>query len=830
MPTATPVDPSVSRTPIPTDAENLPTVCVLCSHNCGLRVDVADNRIAAVRADDANPVTRGYICNKGFSIGHYVDHAQRLTHPLKRQPDGGFARIGWEQAIAEIATRLAELRAAHSPRSIGLVGIGGQGNHMDAAYGLTFLSALGSKRWFNAFAQEKTQHFLVSQWMLDAPPSVFFHPDVANTRYLLLLGTNPKISNRGHNATDTFKKLAASAEQQVVVLDPRETETTRSADRHLKVLPGSDAYFLLGMAAAITSSEGLIDAEFVANHTVDFETVRRALADVDIDEMARRAGVPTSDLLEVARDFAEAESAGIMFDLAVEHNLFSTLTSYLIHLLSTLTGNIGQRGGNILMESMTPPEHSPARHREPERALASGIPAISALGGFAMFSPNLVPEEILLDHPERLRALIVEGANPLLSYSDTQRWLEAREALDLLVVIEPAMTETAAIADYVLPTPVGYEKWEVAGFPKGFPEVHTQVRPPVVAGPPEALPEPEIYTRLAEAMKLIPDPPAELSALAANAFAADGAAAYLTKAMEASSGSPASLLFWGYRTLGSHLPSPALAAVWAQAFGNAFQRTEAVLRTLGEEWRDAGPFAIGCELFRRILAHPEGVEIARVDAEASLHANIGFADKKIRLAPAPMIDEIARAAHTDRPTPSSSLRVYARSGRRTRSSATRRRARDAARTARCTCAPTTRKRSASPPVIASAWSPRVDRSSCRRRSTSACSRVTCGSPTASALVTRRTEPATWKRPASTSIGSPMPRTATRSRVVRGTSTPSAASKSAPEINPGEPIPWPASNTSSTTSARSPISPTRRSRRSSSAPVPSSSIGRSSSAA
>ena len=86
-----------------------------------------------------------------------------------------------------------------------------------------------------------------------------------------------------------------------------------------------------------------------------------------------------------------------------------------------------------------------------------------------MFSPTLVPEEILIDHPERIRAVIVEGSNPLLSYSDSQRWREAREQLDLLVVIDPAMTETAELADYVLPTPCGYEKWEFTIFPQALP-------------------------------------------------------------------------------------------------------------------------------------------------------------------------------------------------------------------------------------------------------------------------------------------------------------------------------------------------------------------------
>ncbi len=650
MPATRAVDPSISKTPLPLDAENLPTVCVLCSHNCGLRVDVAGGKIVDVRADDSSPITRGYVCNKAFSIRHYVEHAQRVEHPLKRRGDGSFERITWEQAIGEIAARLTAIREQHSARAIGLVGIGGQANHMDAPYGLTFLSALGSKRWFNALGQEKTQHFLVAQWMFDAPPTGFFHPDIEHARFLLLLGTNPKISNRGHNATDTFKAIAANPKQKVVVLDPRDTETTRTADRHLKIKPGADVYVLLGMAAVLVSSEGLVDARFIEEQTQGFETLRQALATVDIDEMARRAGIPTADLVALAREYAQAESAAIMFDLAVEHNLFSTLTSYLIQALSVLTGNAGRRGGNVFPETFTPPEHSPKRHAEPERALASGIPAISAMGGYGMFSPTLVPEEIMLDHPERLRALIVDGANPLLSFSDTQRWLEARERLDLLVVIEPAMTETAAIADYVLPAPTGYEKWEIAGFPKGFPEVYVQLRPPVVPGPAEALPEPEIYARLVEAMHLVPEPPPQLFALAEHALEPDGAAAYLGESMAAAGGKQANLLFWGYRTLGPHLPSPALTYIWAEAHANAFTRLDSVVRTIGEEWREKGPFAVAAEVFRRIVAHPEGVEIARTAPERNLDMNIGFDDKKIRLAPPPMIDEIARAARTDRPT------------------------------------------------------------------------------------------------------------------------------------------------------------------------------------
>ena len=652
MSTAVSVDPSISRTPLPSDAVDLATVCVLCSHNCGVRVDVAGGRIIAVRADESNPITSGYICNKGFSIPNYVSHPERLTHPLRRTADGGFEVIGWDVAIAEIAARLNEIRSRHSPRAIGLVGIGGQGNHMDAPYGLGFLRALGSRRWFNAFAQEKTQHALLDQWMFDASPAAYFHVDQRNARFMLVLGTNPRISNRGHNPTESFKHFVEDGGRTMVVVDPRETETTRGAHRHLRVRPGTDVYLLLGLAATIVS-RGLVDEAFVREKTCDLDRLRAALAAVDVAEMARRCGVDETALVETAVGFAGAETAAIFYDLGVEQTPFSTLISYLIRVLLSLTGNVGRPGGNVFFETLLAPVREPGRKRAEERALASGIPAISALGNFGMFSPTLVPEEVLLDHPERLRAIIVEGSNPFLSYSDTQRWREAREQLDLLVVVEPAMTETARLADYVLPTPVGYEKWEMANFPKSYPEVLVQIRPPVVPGPAEALPEPEIYARLAEAMGIFDEPPAELLDLAAGALEPEGAGAFLAAAQNLAALpeydariAKERLIFWTYRSVGRHLPSPALAAIWLQCHLNAMLRFPDVVRALGDEWQQKTPFEIGTELFRRILAHPEGVEIARLSEATNLEDHVGFDDGRIRLAPQPMLDEIQRAVAT----------------------------------------------------------------------------------------------------------------------------------------------------------------------------------------
>ena len=382
--------------------------------------------------------------------------------------------------------------------------------------------------------------------------------------------------------------------------------------------------------------------------------------------MAQRCGLEVADVVATATEYASAKTAALLWDLGVEMTLFSTLNSYLIHLLIALTGNMGRRGGNVFTSNLNPPTCDNRRHDEPERALASGISAISALTRLGIFSPVLVPEEILHDHPERLRALIVEGSNPLLSFPDTQRWLEAREHLDLLVVIEPTMTETALVADYILPTPTGYEKWEMASFPRGYPRVQTQLRPPILPAPGEALPEGEIYNRLAEAMSLVPEPPQELYELAKDAHQPAGAAAYLKALQTAAKAAKFSApLYWAYRTLGPQLDSPILSSVWFQAVMNGVVRKDSVTRVLGSEWQDKDTFEVGLELFRRLLAHPEGIEVAELDMDANLDESIGFEDGKIRLMPEEIVAELGRAV-TTRPDEDPDYPFVLASGLRTR--------------------------------------------------------------------------------------------------------------------------------------------------------------------
>ena len=638
---------SVSSSPLPLDAEGISGACNLCGHNCGLLFDVKDGAITKIRPDERNVRTAGYVCNKAYAIPKYLDNAQRLSHPLRRRDDGSFEKISWETAIEEIGTKLARLRSEHSPRSIAVFGLGGQANHLGALYLANYLRGVGSERWFCAWAQEKSQHNLVDHWMFDSPPMTMLHIDKPRARYIVMIGTNPRISNNATRAVDSYKAFEQDESTRMVVVDPRETEMTRQADRHVRLKPGSDVYFLLGIAGTIVQ-EDLVDPDFVSNRTQDYETLKGALQGVDVEAMARRCDVPLEDIQQTAREFAAADGAGFVYDLGLEQSWFSTLTSFLMRAIITVTGNLGRPGGNMFNETLLPPMRSPNRFDEPPRAVVSGIPGIRALSDLHMYSYNLAPEEITADHPERIRALIVENSNPWLSAADTSRWDEAREMLDLLVVVDVAMTETARKADYVLPAAASQEKWELTIFPRRYPQVDLQIRPPVVPPRAESLPEPEIYTRILDVMGLFGPPPSALQDLAEGISSPEGAGQFLMTALELAGQHGEAdplprLIYWTYRTVGDHLPARSLSTPWLLAHLNALERTEDVVRAFGPDWAGKDPFTLGAEVFARMVDRPEGFVLAELDPDKALERNIGWEDGRVRLAPQPMIEEIRRA-------------------------------------------------------------------------------------------------------------------------------------------------------------------------------------------
>ncbi|KVE38170.1 hypothetical protein WS68_24275 [Burkholderia sp. TSV86] len=162
------------------------TACILCSRNCGLVVDVEGGKLGKIRGDDEHPVSKGYLCQKAARLAYYQDHDDRLTHPLRREPDGSFVRVTWDEAIDDIARRLLALRARHGGDAFALVGGGGQGNHVGGAYSRQLLAAMRSRYAYNSLAQEKTGDFWLNGRLFghQAAQAHRSSPDAPDRRYL----------------------------------------------------------------------------------------------------------------------------------------------------------------------------------------------------------------------------------------------------------------------------------------------------------------------------------------------------------------------------------------------------------------------------------------------------------------------------------------------------------------------------------------------------------------------------------------------------------------------------------------------------------------------
>jgi anaerobic selenocysteine-containing dehydrogenase len=604
-----------------TAAEWQPTACILCECNCGIEVRLGGDdgrRFERIRGDKAHPASKGYTCEKALRLDHYqngsaaspgrpeLNRSGRILSPLRRRPDGTFEEIGWETAISEIAARLQAVQEAAGPEvggeAVFYYGGGGQGNHLGGGYGNALLRAVGGKFRSSALAQEKTGEFWVNNKMLGAMVRADFeHAEVA-----VFVGKNPWQSHSIPHARTTLKEIARDPARSLVVIDPRRTETAELADFHLQVRPGTDAWLLAALAGVLVQ-EDLVAHTWLAEHAADVEDTLEALAAVPVAEYCARSGVDESLVRSAARRIAGATGGVAVFeDLGVQMNRHSTLVSWLEKLVWVLTGNFARPGAQYSPSSLV---DITAGGRTRGKTPVAGMPLISGL-----VPCNVIAEEILTDHPARYRAMIVESANPAHSLADSKGMREALTTLDLVVVIDVAMTETARLAHYVLPASTQYEKWEATFFNFEFPRNVFHLRAPLLDPPDGPLPEPEIHARLVEALGVVTEEDlAPLREAASHGRAAFAAAFFAATAAKPLLGAVAPVVL--YRTLGPTLPDGAAAAalLWAAAHKCAQANPEGVRRA---GFTGEGVMA-GEQLFDAILASRSGVVITDDDYDVS---------------------------------------------------------------------------------------------------------------------------------------------------------------------------------------------------------------------
>lgn len=604
------------------------SACILCECNCGIEIQLgADGHtFSKIRGDKNHPASQGYTCNKALQLDAYQNgRSDRITQPLRRLPDGTFEEIGWDAAISEVAARFAAVRDEHGGESIFYYGGGGQGNHLGGAYASATQAAFGMRYRSSALAQEKTGDFWVSARMLGRP----YRSDVEHCEVALFLGKNPYQSHGFPRARSVLKEIGKDPARSMIVIDPVRTETADLADFHLQVRPGTDIYAVTALAAVLVQ-EDLIDRPWLTEHVEPegLERVVGVLSAVPVDVYCAHADIEPELLRAAARRIAAAESVAVLEDLGVQMGRDSTVVSYVEKFIWLLTGNLGKRGAQYVFSNLT----SIGRDRglpsdDLPRSPVVGAPIISGL-----VPCNVIADEILTDHPLRYRAMLVESANPAHSLADSPRMREALAALDCLVVIDVAMTETARLADYVLPASTQFEKFEATFFNFDFPQNIFHLRHPVIAPPDGVLAEPEIHARLVEASgALTEDDYAPLRKAAADGAFAE---AFLGAVADARLRKFAPVLL--YRTLGPTLPDDADAAavLWALAFQFAMENPAGVQRAGHGEGLAAGE-----NLFRAILAGRSGV-VTTDDVEDETWRRLG--DRQIQLDVPELLSQVER--------------------------------------------------------------------------------------------------------------------------------------------------------------------------------------------
>jgi anaerobic selenocysteine-containing dehydrogenase len=583
----------------PTNGDWTQTACSLCYINCGIEVRTEGRRITRVRGDKAHPHSAGYLCQKAQRLTWLGDHADRLTTPLRRRPDGSHEPVSWEVALGEIAARLRTLRdaddAAGRPSSFAYYGGGGQGNHSGGAYGASLMKWMRSGRYFNALSQEKTGDFWVNGRMFGSQV-VHTAEGMEEADLLIVLGCNPWMAHGFRNARNIVNEFKNDAARKMIVIDPRRTETADAADLHLPVRPGTDA-FLLSAILRLLIERGGVDPAFIEAHTDGFEEVASMLMSVPVDEWIAHAEVERADVDRAVEMILAASAMTVRVELGIQQGRHSTLNSYLEKLLYLLTGHFGRPGTNAVHSWIQPLWSN-------SRGARSPVTGIEQIGG--LYPTNTLAEEILTDHPHRIRALWVESSNPANTAADTVRVEEAIRACELSVVVDIAYTETAQLADYILPAASQHEKWEYTLFNFEFPTNYFHLRRPLFEPLGDALPESEIYARLFEALGVLPD--ADVLAGLAEVAAHDRPH-LLEAAMKVIGDRPelgdlVPVLL--YRTLGPSMPHGAAhaAPVWLFCHRAAGAMPEQVRRALGST---ADGNALGEELFHAVLDNPSGV-------------------------------------------------------------------------------------------------------------------------------------------------------------------------------------------------------------------------------
>ena len=425
------------------------TFCRICEASCGLVATVEDQRVTALEPDKQHHGTLGFSCMKGLHQHSMYDSPDRLQTPMKRVGDG-FEPISWSQALSEIGARVKSLRAV-SPQSLGMyVGTAAGFSILHPIFAEGFMQGLGSRNIYSSSTQDCANRFAAAREMYGFP---FFQPfvDLDHVECMLIVGTNPVVSKW------TFLQVAHPVKRlkqvkhrggRIIVVDPRYTETAKVAGEHCYIKPNTDVFFFLSFLEEIFSRDAA-DAPHLQGKASGMDALREVTRHWPADRTAEVTGIAADTLRDLVTTFLAADGAAVVTGTGLGMGKDGTLAQWLAECINAVSGNLDKRGGTLVGEGIFDFAGFARKNGMFMRKARSRIGDFRELNGG--FPGGILADEILTPGQDQIKGMFVTGGNPLLTMANADRMREAFKQLELLVVTDIYLNETASLAHYVLP-------------------------------------------------------------------------------------------------------------------------------------------------------------------------------------------------------------------------------------------------------------------------------------------------------------------------------------------------------------------------------------------
>jgi anaerobic selenocysteine-containing dehydrogenase len=478
-------------------------ICPLCEACCGLEVRTVGGKVSSIRGAENDVFSAGYICPKGVALKDLHEDPDRIRTPLIKR-NGRFVQASWDEAFAEIETRLVPILREQGRDAVALA-VGNPSAHKMSLllYFGRLAKALGTRNVFSASTLDQMPKQLANGWMYGHWLTMAV-PDIERSDYLLVIGANPVASNGSLWTVPDFRGKAKAMRARggrLVVIDPRRTETALVADAHHFVRPGADVYLLAAMVQVLFA-EKRVRLGRLAEHALGVEAVGQAVQAFTPERVAARCGMAAGTIRALARDLAAAEAGCVYGRLGTCTQRYGTIASWLVDVLNVLTGHLDEPGGAMFPKAAAFASNTmgsagrgrgitTARHA----SRVSGAPEV-----FGELPMTCLAEEIETPGPGQIRALITVAGNPVLSAPGGMRLAAALDRLDFMVSLDIYRNETTRHADVILPGPSALEDshYDVA-FPQFSFRNHARFSGPVFE--PTLPPEWQTLLRLAAIAK-----------------------------------------------------------------------------------------------------------------------------------------------------------------------------------------------------------------------------------------------------------------------------------------------------------------------------------------